>query len=158
MISWVNMCERCVCKYSVDKFNPDKMKEYKISENVGRIEIDSSHHPYRVPVPDRIDLREYGRYRLEDKHPNGISEYGNKIKDDGPGMSGLDRILLAIIHTPQTILTIVLPVGTRICLPLHDDRTVWAGFCTEPTSDTVVIGEHHLSHEKSTDQQISRQE
>jgi hypothetical protein len=127
------------------------MKKYEISGDVCRIEIDGSHHPYRVPIPERVNLRKYVRYRIEDKHSKGITQNGDKVKDDSPGMAGFDRILLAIIHTPQTILTIVFPIGARIFLSLHDDRIVWAGFYTEPASDTVVVGEHHLSHEKSTD-------
>jgi len=132
------------------------MKKNEIGKNVCWIEIDGSHYPNRVPILDRTDLRKYTRYRIEDKHTYGIAQNCNKVKDHTPRMADLHSFLLAIIHAPETIFTVVFPVGAWIFLPPHDDRTVRAGFCTEPASDTTVIGKHHLAHKKSTDQEISR--
>ena len=158
MITPVIVGERCVCEQCVNGFYTEQLKKNEISRNENRIDINGSCHPYSIIVSDRVDLRKYVRCVIEDIHTCRIAQQRKKVKDDSPGVSGLDRILLAIAHTPQAILAVVFPVRARIFLSLHDDRVVRTGFGAEFASDAVVVGKHHLPHEKSADQEIQRQE
>ena len=102
------------------------MEKKEIGKNVCRIEVDGSYDPCRVPIPERVDLWNSVRYRIEDKDAHRIAQNRDKVKDRSPGMTDFDSFLLAIIHTPQAVLTIVFPVGARVVFPFHDDRTVRA--------------------------------
>lgn len=156
MVAAEKTCEGRVRKKRVYGLYPDKVKEYEISGNIRWIKVDAVDDLECPPVPDGIDLRKEIPHKPEKIHRKAESPY--IIKDNRPGMPGLDRILLAVVHTSQTVLAVVSPVRARILFALHDDSTVRARLCTQPASDAFVGGEHDLSHKKAAYEQIKDRE
>ena len=84
MVSAIEMCERSECKHRVNQFYPEQMEEYKIGDDIGRVDIDGCHDPQHIIIHGRIDIRELNAKIIEHKKYGRITPNPDKIENNGP--------------------------------------------------------------------------